>query len=153
MLCSYPLKLKHGSIVKYITQVMTIPLFFTFAHIFKRNNWRVSWFDKNFVNCFFMDTVRARFFKLCIIITLLGVYQFIPDLMTMTFFQGNRCVKILDCKLFFLRFLYRRCMVLTYMKKIRDSVLCVSDVYLRDITSMILSTFLLNVSCQSFCSS
>ena len=30
---------------------------------------------KNLIVAFFMDTVQPRFFKLCIIITLLGVYQ------------------------------------------------------------------------------
>ena len=32
--------------------------------------------------------------KLCIIITLLRAYQFISGLMTLAFFQGYRCVRI-----------------------------------------------------------
>ena len=47
------------------------------SHIFKGDNCHVSWFDKNFIVGAFTDTVRARFFKLCVIITLFGVYQFI----------------------------------------------------------------------------
>ena len=38
----------------------------------------------------FTDTVPAIFFKLCIIITLLGVYQIILGLVTLTLFQGHR---------------------------------------------------------------
>ena len=54
----------------------------------------------------FPDTVQARFFKVCMFISLLGVYQFIPGLMTMTLFEGHRCVRIINCKLVcFFRFL------------------------------------------------
>ena len=35
------------------------------------------------------------------IITFLWVCQFIPGLMTLTMFQGYRCVRIINCKLFF----------------------------------------------------
>ena len=67
---------------------MNIPLFFT----------------SNSIVGSFMDTVQARFFKLCIIITLLGVYQFIPGLLTLTLFQGHGYVRIIKSKLVF-RFL------------------------------------------------
>ena len=60
----------------------------------------VSRFDKKFIVGFFTDTVQARFFKLCIIMTLFKVYQIIPGLMTLTLFQGHRCVRIINCKLF-----------------------------------------------------
>ena len=48
------------------------------SHIFKWDNWRAFWFHRNFIVGFFTNTVQARFFKFCIIITLLWVYQFIP---------------------------------------------------------------------------
>ena len=44
---------------------------------------------------FFTNT--SKFFKLCIIITLLGVYQLIPGLMTLTMLQGHRCVRVINC--------------------------------------------------------
>ena len=44
---------------------------------------------------------KAKFFKLCIIIALLGVYGFMPSLMTLTLFQGHRCVRIINCEFFF----------------------------------------------------
>ena len=50
---------------------------------------------------FFMDAVQGRFFKLCIIITLLGIYRFISGLMILTVFEGHRCVRIINGKLFF----------------------------------------------------
>ena len=51
---------------------------------------------------FFRDTVQARFFKLCFIITLLWVCQFIPGFVTLTVFQGHRCVGIINCNFFFI---------------------------------------------------
>ena len=99
MLCSYSIKLKLYRIVKYIRQVMDVLLLLTFAFI-QGDNWRVLWFDRNFIVSFFKDTVQARFFKLYIIKTLPGLYQFIPGLITLTLFQGHRCVRILNCKSF-----------------------------------------------------
>ena len=75
-----------------------IPVFLTFKHISKRSH--VSWFEKNFIIEFFIDTVWAKFYRLCIIITMLWVYQFIPDLTMLTLFQGHRCLRVT-----FLRFL------------------------------------------------
>ena len=45
------------------------------------------------------DTMKARAFKLGMIITLLGVYIVIVALMTLTLFQGHRCVGNINCKL------------------------------------------------------
>ena len=61
MLCSYAVELK-----LFVNQVMNIPLFWL-AHISKGDNLLVF--------CFFTDTVQARSFKFCIIITLFRVYQ------------------------------------------------------------------------------
>ena len=36
--------------------------------------------------------------------TLLGIYQFILGLMTLTLFQGYRCVRIINCKFFYIYF-------------------------------------------------
>ena len=93
----------------------------------------------NFLVVFFTDTVLVRSFKLCIIITSLWIYQSVPGLMTLTLFQGHMCVRILHWKLFF-RFFpseFKHCMVLTYTKKTRHSMLCVTGVYLGDLTNMI----------------
>ena len=49
----------------------------------------------------FPDTVQARFFKLGIIITLLGVYLFVPGLMTLALSQGHSYVRIINCIFFF----------------------------------------------------
>ena len=84
------------------------------------------------------------FFKMCIVITLLEVYQLIPGSMTLTLFQGHRCVGIINCKLFFFKYFsldscppsFKHCMVLT-LKRVRHSMLCVTGVYLRDIDNTI----------------
>ena len=65
------------------------PLFLISAH--------VSWKNLN-VACF-SDIVKARYFKICTTITMLGVYIFIVALMTLTLFQGYRFVRIMNCKL------------------------------------------------------
>ena len=78
--------------------------YFWLSHIFMGDNWCVSWLDESYYVGSFMNTVQSRFFKLCIIITLLGVCQCIPDLMTLSMFQGHRCVRIINHKLCF-RFL------------------------------------------------
>ena len=70
--------------------------YFLLSHRFMGANWLVSRFDRNFIFGFFTDTVHVRFLKLCIITTLLGVYQFIPDLMTLTVFQGHMCIRIIN---------------------------------------------------------
>ena len=88
--CSFPITFQ-------LCQVLNIYIFFFFfliSKIFSGDSWRVFWFDRNFIVGFFMDTLQARFFKLCIIIFLLWVYQFIPGLKTLTLFQGHRCVRI-----------------------------------------------------------
>ena len=47
---------------------------------------------------FLLDTIEARPFKLCMIITLLGVYIIILGLMTLTLFQDHRFVRDIDCR-------------------------------------------------------
>ena len=54
----------------------------------------------DFIVGLFTDTVEARFLKVCIIITLLGVYQFMSGLMTLTLFQGHRYVRIITIIIF-----------------------------------------------------
>ena len=68
-------------------------IFHYLAHVFKRDNWHFSSFDKNFHVAFSSDTVEARSLKLCMIMTLLGDYIFIVGLMTLTLFQGHVCEK------------------------------------------------------------
>ena len=111
---------------------------FLLSHVFKGDKLRVSLFHKHINIGFFLDTNELRSFKLCMSITLLGVYQFIPHLMTLTLFQGHRCVRIIKCKLLF-RFLsnVKSCMLWT---------LRVTGVYLRDIADTFCSVLHLNVS-------
>ena len=63
-------------IVNYIKQVMNVPLFLAFTHILHI----IDMFPDLTKTCIvfnsLMDTFQARFFKLCIVITLLGVYLF-----------------------------------------------------------------------------
>ena len=124
MLYFYLMKWKLCKIVEYIKQYMnihTILLFSFCLHIFKGNNWCVSLVDTNFHVCFFTDTVQERFFKLCAIITLLGVYQFMPDLMILTLFQGHRCVRIINCKMCFNVLVYRSLNVVWFWHTIKRS--------------------------------
>ena len=87
--------------------VCLLIFFFKLSHTFKGDDWHVSWFDSNFYHWLITDTVQASFLfcflffsKLCIIVTLLGVYQFISGLMILTLFQGHRRVRTTNCKLF-----------------------------------------------------
>ena len=70
--------------------------------------------------------------------------------MTLTLFQGHRYVRIINCKLYSV---VEWCMVTTHIKKIMHRMLCVTGVYLRDITNMIFVILHLNVSCLNICSS
>ena len=45
------------------------------SHMFKGDDCNVSSFDKNCIVGFLMDAVQAKFFKFCIIMTLLEVYH------------------------------------------------------------------------------
>ena len=132
----------------------------SWSRVFKGDNWHVSWFDKNFNVDFFVYTVQTTFFKLCKIITLLRVYEFVLDLITLTLLQGHRYVRIITCKSVFVFVFFnscplscKHCLVSTYIKKIKHSVLFVSSVYLRDINNTFFSIVHLNVSHLSVCCS
>ena len=56
-----------------------------FPHLKKHN--------KKLNGCFFLDTIKVRSFKLCMIINFIGLYIFALGLMTLTLFQGHRYVK------------------------------------------------------------
>ena len=97
-------KLKLCMIVDYIKEIINIPLFFIFLylHMFKEMSDIFPPLTKKKINvAFFLDTIKARSFKLCMIIILLGVYIFIESLMTLTLFQGHRYVRNINCKLCF----------------------------------------------------
>ena len=84
-------------------------------------------FEKNVNVGFSVEIINSRSFKLCMIMTLLGVYIAIVGLMTLTLFQGHRCVRNINCKL---RFFYscslycwlKCCMFATYIKKIMHNM-------------------------------
>ena len=69
--------------------------YFWFSHMFKGENWHISSFEKNSNVGFFSDTIEARSFKLCMIITLHCHSRF----MTLTLLQGHGFVRCVDCKL------------------------------------------------------
>ena len=86
---------------------------------------------------FFSNTMKARYFKFCMIVTLLEVYIAIIGLITVTLFEGHRCFRNINCELRVLYscpLLFKHCMFATYITKIRRSMLCVTGVYLMDIT-------------------
>ena len=62
---------------------------------------------RNFNVGFSLDTIEARFFKLCMIIVLPEVYIVILGLMSLTLFQGHRFVTNVNCK-----FLFCLCLIL-----------------------------------------
>ena len=70
--------------------------------MFRGGNSHISSSVKKLEPCFFLDNVIARSLKLCKIIALLGVYIFVVCLMILTLFQGNRCVRNLNCELYVL---------------------------------------------------
>ena len=83
----------------------------------------------NFNVGFFSDMIKARSFKLCMIITLLQVCFVILGLMTLTLFQGTgvsetqtaNCHVFDSCPLYF-----KHCKVATYIKKIVQNMICVT---------------------------
>ena len=99
ILCSYPTQLKLCTIVDYIKKIMNIPLFFYFC------TYSIEVIDifpclkKIFNVSFFFDSIKARSFKLCIIITLLWLYIVLVGLVTLTLFQGHRFVRNMNCRL------------------------------------------------------
>ena len=100
----------------YVKHIMSIPLFF-YLCVFSEE---VIYILPHFL------------FKLCIIITFLGVYIFIVGLITLTLFQGHVCVRNINCKLLVLDSSppwFTRCMVVTYIQKIMHDMICVTLVY------------------------
>ena len=76
--------------------------YFLLLNMFKGDNWNISSFEKkNFIVGFFSDTIKARSFKICMFIILFGVYIAIVGLMTLTLFQGHRCVRNLTANCVF----------------------------------------------------
>ena len=79
-------------------------LCFLFLRVFKGGSRHIALYKENHTHFnidFFSDTVKARSFKLCLIITLLEVYIFIVGLMTLTLFQGRRSIRNINCKFCF----------------------------------------------------
>ena len=66
------------------TTVLFVYLFI--LHICKGDNSYISSFEKSFNVIIFSNTVKAKSFKLCMIITLLGVYIYIVGLMILILF-------------------------------------------------------------------
>ena len=88
------------------------------------------------------------------IITMLGVQQFMPGLMTLTLLQGHRYVRIINWILFLDSCpLKLRCLVAMHIKMIKHTMLCVTGVYLRDTTNTIFVILQLNLSHLSICCS
>ena len=78
---------------------------------------------KNHLNlAFSSDTIKARSFKLCMIIALLWVYIFIEGLMTLALFQGHRCVRNINSKLH----VWDSCPV--YLKHYMAATVCIQKI-------------------------
>ena len=125
-------KLKLCTIVRYVKQVNNIPLFLAFEHIYgKKLMCFLIW--QNLYYLLFYGHFSREVFQA------LHYYHLAWGLPMHTGFdeldlvRGHRCVRTINCKLFFgsclLQFECR--MVLTVIKKIRNSMLCVTGVYLR----------------------
>ena len=69
-------------------------------HFFKKKT------KKTFHVGLFLDTIKVRCFKLCMIVTLLRSTFVGLSLMILTLFQGHRCVGNFNCKLCFFRFFF-----------------------------------------------
>ena len=82
----------------------------------------------------FSDTITARSFKLCMILTMLRVYIAILGLLTLTLFQGHRCIRNMNCKLHVFDSCplhFKCCRVATYIRKIMHNLTCVMLVYIQ----------------------
>ena len=74
---------------------------------------------------FLQPQFKWVFFKLCMIITSLGVYRFRPGL-----FQDHMCVRNMNCRLIwdFCPLWFKHCRVATHCKKSKHSMLCMTDI-------------------------
>ena len=91
-ICAYSIKLKLCMIVKYTEQVINVPQFFFYVSTYSREIMDVfPDMTKNFIFGSFTDIVQVKCFKVCMLITLLGVYQLIPGLTVLLF--NNRVSK------------------------------------------------------------
>ena len=106
-----------------------------------------------YIDDFFTNTVQVKFAKLCFIITLLGVYPFMPGLMTFALFQGQRCQsnRKLQIVFKFLSTAVKSCMVATHFNDQAQYTLCDWCVFKWHNTIFVI--FHLNVSKLSICSS
>ena len=107
--------------------------YFWFSHIFKGDNCHIYLLVYKTSNFgFFWDIIEVRSFKLCMVMTLLGIYVVNLHLMTLTLFQGHRCVRNVTCKLWFWILVLcslKHCMVASYIKEIMHNMICVTVVY------------------------
>ena len=107
ILCSCQIKLKLCSIVKYTNCIMIIPLFLCFAHVQGRQFMYVLIWQR-LQHWLSWGHCSSKFFppKWCMIVTLLGVYQLVPGLMTLALFKGHQFVTIITAnQVAFFRFL------------------------------------------------
>ena len=138
--------------------------FIFFAYMFKGDNWYISLFEKtHFYVGFFVvvvvDTIKARSFKLCTIITLLGVYIVLVGLVTLTFVSPLQVCQKYKLQIAYFRFLSfvvqmlygLWCTVTMHIKKMKHSILRVTGVYVRDISNTSCVFLHLNVSRLSVC--
>ena len=70
--------------------------YFWFSHMFKGDNWHISWFGKK--KMLFSQTPLKQDLSNFARLSLLGVDIVILGLMTLTLFQGHRCVRNITCK-------------------------------------------------------
>ena len=80
---------------------------------------------------FFLDTIKAKSFKLYIIISLLWIYIVSVGLMALTLFSGHRCVRNINCQQRVLGsdpLLFKCYMAAPYIERIMHNMICVTPV-------------------------
>ena len=95
MSCSYPIILKLKRSVKYVQMTMNRSSFWR-SLIFKGGNWQNFhiWRRKRKKSVrFFSDLFKPRSLRFCMIIALQRVYSVIIIMITLTLFQGHKCLR------------------------------------------------------------
>ena len=123
--------------------------------MFKGDNWHVFWFDNNFNFGFLVDTLKEVF-------QTVHNYDLAWGLAIHTrFYYLDLISRSQVCQIHKLQIVFRilvhcswkKCMVITYIKKDKHSMLCVMDVYLKDITIAFSPILHKSVGHQNVCSS
>ena len=116
-------------------------IIFLFLHLFKGDNWHIFLFEttttKNLEHWLFLGTIKASSFKICMIITLLGVCNFIVGLLTVP--RSQVCQKYelqIACFVILVLCSFNVMWLLHTSKRLGTIWLVCSGVYPREIINM-----------------